>query len=225
MVERDNNGRFIKGSGFKDISGNRYGKLVAIRFHHSQNHKSYWVCRCDCGNEKVIRSDCLTRIQSCGCVKKEQDVKNLHIINQHGYYNHPAYRIWCGMMARCFNPHNEAYKDYGGRGITVCNEWQDAKTFCDWMVSNGYRKGLSIERIYVNGNYEPSNCTLIPCSEQAYNKRNTVYAMTDKGVIAVAKEARKNGIYYKTAYYRIKHGEWEYDRIFYNGRLEDYKNG
>lgn len=223
MVNRDKNGRFSKGSGVKDISGQRYGKLVAVRLDHIKDKKSYWLCKCDCGTEKVIRSDCLPRIQSCGCVKKEQDIQNLHITNHHGMANHPAFGIWAKMMGRCNNPNDAAYNDYGGRGIEVCDAWKDARTFCKWMDDNKYQKGLSIERRDVNGNYDPKNCTLIPRGEQALNRRTTVYIMTDKGVVAVAKEAKANGVSLKTVYYRINHGEWLYDRVFFKGRLS--KNG
>lgn len=223
MVGRDENGRFAKGSGIKDITGQRYGKLVAIRFERISKRRTYWLCKCDCGNEKVIRSDCLTRIQSCGCVKKQQDFQNLHIVNNHGMTRHPAYCIWLGMIDRCYDPTNPYYKDYGGRGITVCEEWKDVREFCKWMDSNGYKKGLSVERMDVNGNYVPYNCKLIPRNEQAYNKRNTVYALTDKGVVAVAKEAKLNGIPLKTAKNRINRGEWLYSRVFFKGRLR--RNG
>lgn len=222
-MNRDKCGRFIKGSGLKDITGKRYGKLVVIRLDHIKNRKSYWLCKCDCGTEKVLRSDCLTRIQSCGCVKREQDIHNLHIENHHGMANHPAFGIWAKMMGRCNNPTDNAYKDYGGRGIGVCEAWKDAREFCKWMEDNKYEKGLSIERVDVNGNYEPSNCKLIPRREQAYNKRNTVYILTDKGVVALAKEARLNGIPILTVRNRVGRGEWMYDRVFYKGRLS--KNG
>lgn len=221
MEARDEKGRFVKGSNVKDISGQRYGKLVAIQLDHITNSRTYWLCKCDCGTEKVIRADCLPRIQSCGCVKKEQDIHNLHIVNNHRMTHHPAYCIWIGMMDRCYDSTHPYYKDYGGRGITVCDEWKDVRKFCEWMENNKYEKGLSVERINVNGNYDPSNCTLIPKKEQAYNKRNTVYALTDKGVIAVAKEAMINEIPLKTAKNRINRGEWLYDRVFYKGRLKD----
>ena len=224
MVTRNKNGQFVKGSGIKDISGNRYGKLIAVRLD-IQNSKSYWLCKCDCGKEKVIRADCLNRIQSCGCVKKEQDRLNLHHIYEHGMYYHPAYHIWSNMISRCTKENDQAYKDYGGRGISVCPEWMDVKVFCEWMDSKGYRKGLSIERIDVNGNYEPNNCTLIPLREQALNRRTSVIVMTDKGVIAVAKEAYKVGVPLKTVRWRLKHGEWQYDRLFNKGRNRSKKDG
>lgn len=214
MVIRNNNGQFAKGNGIKDISGNRYGKLVVIKLDHIRDKRSYWLCRCDCGNDKVVRSDCLKRIQSCGCVKKQQDIINLRINNHHEMTYHRAYRIWNGIMNRCYNPKSHAYKDYGGRGIRVFEAWKNVRVFCQWMDDNKFEDGLSVERIDVNGNYEPENCKLIPRNEQAYNRRDTVYAETDKGRIAVAKEARKNGISKKVAYARVKRGETQYDKIF-----------
>ncbi len=93
----------------------------------------------------------------------------------HGMSSTPSYRIWRGMKSRCYNKNNKSYKHYGGRGIKICDDWlNNAGAFCKWALNNGYKKGLSIERINVNGNYEPNNCTFIPIGEQANNKTNKV---------------------------------------------------
>ena len=97
---------------------------------------------------------------------------------------------WNAMRNRCLNPNNHAYKDYGGRGITVCDEWKDVKKFVDWAKKSGYQKGLYIERIDVNGHYEPKNCKWIPRSEQELNTRKTVYILHNGEQIPCAKTAR-----------------------------------
>lgn len=211
---RDSNGRFTKGSGLKDLTGKRYGRLVVEKLDSIRNRRSYWLCKCDCGKEKVIRSDCLGTTLSCGCLKKEQDIKNLGIINNHKLTYHKAYHIWSAMMNRCFNPHNHAFLDYGGRGIEVCKEWQNLELFCKWMDEHNYEKGLSIERIDVNGNYEPNNCCLIPKNEQAWNRRDTLYVVVNGNRIPLAKEARRLGISPRTVNGRYHRGIRDYDRLF-----------
>lgn len=217
---RNEKGQFVKGSGLKDLVGKRYGKLTVVRYDKAVNRKTYWICRCDCGTEKSIRGDCLSRIQSCGCVKKEQDIKNLHITNNHNMTHHPASQVWRGMMNRCYSPKNVFYKHYGGRGIKVCDEWHDITKFCKWMDEHQYTKELSIERVDVNGNYEPSNCTLIPRDEQALNRRNTIFVETDLGIIPMAKTAREENVDPKLVFDRYKRGIRKYSDLFYNGHLQ-----
>ena len=221
-IKRNEKGQFVKGN-VKDITGQRFSHLVVLGLDHIENKKSYWLCQCDCGNQKVIRSDCLKVIQSCGCVKKEQDLINLGITNNHHMTNHPAFRIWNAMMNRCMSPNNAHYKDYGGRGITVCDEWKNPINFCKWADDNGFipNTDLSIERIDVNGNYEPSNCKWIPKSEQRFNKRNTVKFIDDDGVEkSVAKEATLRGVNPSTASSRRLRGIKDPRYIFHKGNLQ-----
>lgn len=174
-MKRNSNGQFIKGENIIDKTGQRFGKLVVLEIDHERtNRKTYWKCQCDCGNIKSVRSDSLGIINSCGCIKKEQDIINLGIINNHNLAGHILYQTWNAMMQRCYNPNQVAYKNYGGRGIAVCDDWHDISKFIEWAEINGYKEGLTIERINVNGGYNPDNCKWITKSEQAYNKRNSV---------------------------------------------------
>lgn len=219
---RNDKGQFVKGD-VKNIVGKRFQHLVVLKLDHIKCKKSYWLCRCDCGREKVIRGDCLKVIQSCGCVKKEQDKSNLHIKNNHNCTYHPAYTIWNAMMNRCYSPQNKHYRDYGGRGITVCEEWHNIINFCKWADENGFvpNKNLSIERNNVNGNYEPSNCTWIPKSEQCYNRRNTIKFVDVDGTEKVlAKEARNKGIKVSLALTRYEKGIREPMFLFHKGNLQ-----
>lgn len=95
----------------------------------------------------------------------------------HGYSaDYPKlYNVWCTMLTRCYNPKREKYKDYGSRGVCVCPEWQRAENFCKWALENGYKDGLQIDRIDVNGNYEPSNCRWVTPKQNSRNKRNTKF--------------------------------------------------
>ena len=144
---------------FKDLTGQRFGRLTAIkRAYVDKDHESHWLCKCDCGNEVIVGIGCLNHgtTKSCGCYKKDMVLK---ACKTHGETKTRLHRIWLNMKSRCRNKNLKQYKDYGGRGITVCAEWYDSyETFRDWALENGYADDLSIDRIDNNGNYEPSNC-------------------------------------------------------------------
>ncbi len=139
-------------------------------FKQGRNFNLY---KCACGREVENRSrDVLTgKVISCGC----KQLENLKYINlTHGLSTSRLYRVWATMKDRCFREKAKEYQNYGGRGITLCKDWLEYIPFHNWAMSNGYKQGLSIERVDVNGNYEPSNCTWIPLNQQSGNTRTSL---------------------------------------------------
>lgn len=157
------------------IPGTRYNSLTVIQEADSVKNGKYKIrmvlCKCDCGNETIVRLDYLRRnhTTSCGCKIKTILSKNR---KTHGYTKERLYRVWAGMKNRCFNPNVKSYKDYGAKGVTVCEEWKKFEPFKEWALANGYEEHLTIERKNPYKNYEPTNCEWIPKEEQYKNRRS-----------------------------------------------------
>lgn len=156
----------------KDIRGVKFGKLTPIDYAMHKNRMA-WECKCDCGNIRSVRNDDLIRkkVVSCGCYRNERNrTSNL----QHGLGSKEArdsiYYAWDSMKRRCLNKNNPNYNYYGGRGITICDEWKEYIPFREWALSNGYKGHLTLDRINPNGNYEPSNCRWADRTTQSYNQ-------------------------------------------------------
>lgn len=158
-----------------DLTGQRFGRLVVLRRAGSDSNKNaMWRCQCDCGNTVITRGKHLRcgDTQSCGCLHQETFPGSGN--EKHGGKHSRLYNIWCAMKSRCYNLNAHNYKNYGGRGITVCAEWlHNFAAFRDWALSHGYQEGLSIDRIDNDKGYSPDNCRWATMKEQRHNRRDS----------------------------------------------------
>nr|DAJ74779.1 MAG TPA: PVL ORF-50-like family [Caudoviricetes sp.] len=206
-----------------DIIGQKFGRLTVIKIDHLKprynktgglkGHRIYYLCQCDCGNTHIAGRDGLLRgsIKSCGCYKKEFAKQSF---SKHNLTNHRLYNTWCHMKRRCYNPTDKAYKNYGERGICMCQEWKDNfENFYNWAISNGYKENLTLDRIDINGNYEPSNCRFATLKEQQNNKQNHFYITIYNRTQTLSEWCEEKNLNYGKILARIQSG-WTIEDAF-----------
>lgn len=195
-----------------DLTGQRFGKWEVIRKAENPNGTSaMWLCRCDCGNENVVSGKDLRygKSKSCGCLRV-----------RHGGERSRLYRIWHDMKTRCLNPNSHAYKDYGARGITICDEWcADFAAFRDWSVKNGYdetapRGRYTLDREDNNGPYSPENCRWVTMKVQSNNRRSNHYITYRGETHTITEWAEAVGIPYPVLRNRITVFGWPLEKAF-----------
>lgn len=206
----------------KNLIGCRFGRLVVIeRAENSKNGHIRWKCLCDCGKEKIIYSTSLVRgaTRSCGCLHNEGNN------TRHGMSRKRLHNVWCNMKQRCYSENVPAYKFYGGRGITVCDEWRGSfDNFRDWALENGYREDLTIDRIDVDGPYSPENCRWITIEDQQSNRRDN-HQITYNGETHTLTQWEKiTGIKQPTIRRRLKKG-WSIEKALTTPVERGEKNG
>ena len=170
-----------------DVIGQKFGLLTAIQYVGKYRNDNLVECVCECGNTAVRRQSQLKAggAKSCGCLKRKAAIENSKKRGDISGKNNPNYRhgfegtkiihVWKSMQDRCYNPKCVSYKNYGARGISVCDEWRnDRAAFCRWALDNGYEEGLSIDRIDNDGNYSPENCRWVTRAVQNTNRRKAV---------------------------------------------------
>jgi len=191
---------------FKDLTGKRFGKLTVVGPHPVRTGYNMirWICRCDCGGEKLVTTSNLGRnTHSCGCIRNTQGALTR---------KHPLWGVWSAMLQRCTDPNCAAYPNYGGRGISVCERWRSFPAFLEDMEST-YQRGLSIDRKENDGNYEPSNCRWATAKTQGRNRRVCTMIDTPWGVMNVAEAAERIGMDRNRFRTRVRLG-WTTKQLF-----------
>ena len=208
--------------GCLNLNRERFNNLVGMRFenlevlHRAEDYVKpngrkilMWQCRCDCGNIVTVSGESLKygNTKSCGCKRRNN-------FRTHGKSNTRLYEIWTDMKQRCLNPNQKTYKYYGGRGITICEEWlDDFMNFYDWAMENGYQDKLTIDRIDVNGKYEPNNCRWVTMETQLRNTRRNHFIEINGERHTIAEWARIYEINPQTINSRIRKGLSEQNAI------------
>ena len=194
-----------------ELIGQKFGLLTVIE-KSKQNSKRgrFWVCHCECGNtkEKPVRTSHLTkaRVISCGCVSKYNRAHFGDRWKTHGCPNKKLYWVWSAMKGRCLNKSNKQYKDYGERGIDICVEWINYEHFYKWAIENGYKQGLTIDRLDNDKGYNPSNCRWADNFQQSQNRRSNHFVTHEGQTKTLAEWGRDFGIKENTLYTRLKRG-------------------
>lgn len=203
----------------EDLTGKRFGRLTVkqsdgIIEYKCGTKKEKWLCKCDCGREvSVLSSDLKTgHTKSCGCLQKE-DIAKRSVT--HGKSKTRLYSIWNGIKNRCYNQNQRSYQHYGARGITMCPEWKDNfDTFYIWAMCNGYKEGLSIDRIDVNKGYFPGNCRFANSFAQALNRTDNRFITYNKKTQTLKEWADEVGLAYSCLLWRIDNG-WDIGKALY----------
>ena len=188
-----------------DLIGERFFHLLVVEKAHRDNRRRYWKCLCDCGNYCYHTADQLKKgsYKSCGCKKIK-----------HGLTHSRIRSIYVDMIRRCYNPKDTAYKNYGGRGITICDEWLGENgliNFNEWARNNGYAENLTIDRIDNNGNYEPNNCRWATYRQQANNRRTNIF-VTHNGETHTLSEWERILNFPKNTLHQRKKLGWSYEK-------------
>lgn len=196
-------------NGLDSHIGEKFGKLTILECAGVNERGQRLVkCKCDCGKETIKGYSEVSRlkVKSCGCLQKEL-YESGRAFKSHGLTKSRIYRIYNGMKTRCTNPNRRSYKDYGKRGISVCDEWKnDFMSFYEWAETNGYTDELSLERKDVNKGYSPQNCCWISLKDQANNKRRTVYITYNNEKKPMSVWAKELNISYWTLRSRKSYG-------------------
>lgn len=192
---------------FKNLTGQKFGKLTIQNHVGFHNGRTFWKCSCECGTmcEVSTHDLCSGKKRSCGCLRKENKSKLIH-----GKSKERIHKEWRGILHRCKNPSASHYENYGGRGISVCEEWANSFiAFYNWAINNGYSNDLTLDRIDNDGDYCPENCRWVTHMENCHNRG--VRKDSKTGCPGVHERKLSNGVttyraYITTNYKRVNLG-------------------
>lgn len=203
-----------------ELIGRKFNRLLVVSSSSERNPQGLvlWNCLCDCGTEKLVSGSALKRgrIKSCGCAQLDAIKQTCKTNRTHCKSNTPEYMVWRSMKKRCILQSHYSYKLYGGRGISICSRWLVFENFLSDMGDRP-SKDHSLERVDVNGNYEPSNCVWATAKEQANNRTNNIKIDFEGQSMTLANLAVKVGIHRMTIYWRYRQG-WRLPELIKNAR-------
>lgn len=224
----------------KDLTGQNFNRWTVIEYSGKDKYNNaLWLCECNCENKtrRIVNGNNLRRgiSTSCGCLQKELARENCIERNErtgaqyakkHGLRYTRIYAIWSGMIDRCYRKKNKKYKDYGGRGIRVCDEWRnDVNAFYNWAMNNGYDNNFSIDRINNDSNYEPNNCRWTTVDKQVNNRRyNRIYTYNNKSQ-TLKQWADEYNINYHTLISRLDKLDWDFEKALTTPIKQTKKRG
>jgi len=201
------------------VIGSKFGRLTIIKESEKRiDNRVSVYCICDCGNEVIASINSLKKEhkKSCGCLKKEtkSNYKN-------GLRHHPLYNVWANIKQRCLNKKQPKYNDYGGRGIKICKEWENSfECFYNWCLNNSWGKGLEIDRVNNNGDYEPNNCRFVSRSINMNNTRANTIIEYNNEIKTLAEWAEKLNIPYGRLAQRINKLKMPIELAFSNEKVK-----
>lgn len=210
----------------KNLVGMKFGMLSVIsraedNIGNDGKNVIMWNCVCECGNKTIVDGRSLKKghTKSCGCLQGEHHNDSSHILGKTRLY-----RIWTNMKQRCYNPNNSNFKNYGAKGVTICEEWKNSYTkFKEWATNNGYNDTLTVDRINVNDNYYPENCRWISLREQENNKSVNHFITFNGETLTLAEWNRKLGFKRGVLEYRLKKG-WDIEKAITTPLMNRHKS-
>ena len=181
-----------RANNFKDRIGHNYGRLTVVGGPTLRNRKTYWQCKCECGNTSMVSAANLSSgsSKSCGCLQRELLAART---KTHNGTHDSLYAVWAMMKQRCLNTNATGFRNYGGRGITICDEWHDYASFRDWAIPHGYDPRLQLDRIDNESGYCPGNCRWVHPLVNANNRRNNVVIEHGGESLTAAQWSRRLG--------------------------------
>lgn len=195
----------------KSLVGERFGRLLVVSYAGSNGKRSLWECQCDCGNSVIRHTGLLSarNTKSCGCLKRDNKRGN----PTHGKAKTPEWKSWSGMKGRCYNPRCQEYQYYGARGIIVCERWLGPNGFVNFFADMGEKPSAkhSLDRIDVNGNYEPTNCRWATAEQQNRNKRDNRIIDFNGRRATIAEWAEDAGLPVSTLLNRLA-ADWPFEK-------------
>ena len=204
----------------KEMKNKKFGRLLVLeRVENNKYGCARWLCKCDCGTTKVVLGQSLRNgsIVSCGCYQRDNTSSRQ---TKHGESKTRLYREWQQMKSRCTNPNYKFYSYYGGRGITIADEWMnDYTAFRDWSLANGYSEKLTLDRISQNGNYEPSNCRWVSRKVQQNNTRRCRYYTINGDTKTISEWSRIYGVPVERTRQRVVDRGWDIEKALTTPKL------